>query len=102
MSPKKHLNQKEHKLRQCVAQILWQDWDPIGLYNPQGDQCDEYASYVDPIFSLLIRGCDATKMANYLTHLVNSQMGLSTMIGNYNDCRVANLLVTARLDIINK
>ena len=42
------------KLYKEIDEILWHDWDPIGL-NGSGPR-DEYQSYTSVIFSLKLKG----------------------------------------------
>ena len=43
------------KLYKEIDEILWNDWDPIGMKFNEGPR-DEYESYLPSIFSLKIKG----------------------------------------------
>jgi len=45
------LPENELKLYKQIDEILWKDWDPIGVYNEQGVARDEYYSYVPAFFA---------------------------------------------------
>jgi len=65
------------ELWQEVKEILWREWDPIGINsNPA---CDgEYDSYVNTIVRLLQAGADGYKMSEHLSDLRRVSMGLSS------------------------
>ena len=66
------LNQKE--LYQKIDEILWEDWDPIGV-NDRAPR-DEYQSYTPQIFSLKIEGADLETIAQKLNQIAIEKMGL--------------------------
>ncbi len=45
------LPEKELILYQQIDEILWKEWDPIGLYNEAGEARDEYYSYIPAFFT---------------------------------------------------
>lgn len=47
------MTEKQKKLYKAIDEILWQDWDPIGL-NDNEEIRDEYQGYTPHIFSLTI------------------------------------------------
>ena len=70
------MNKKE--LYKKVDEILWNDWDPIGINDCGPD--DEYQGYVPSIVKLLEGGADEIKITKFLHHHANVSMGLSTKI----------------------
>jgi hypothetical protein len=64
----------EHKaLYKAIDEILWNDWDPIGMKLNEGPR-DEYESYVPPVFSLRIKGADVETIASYLFEIETKRM----------------------------
>lgn len=44
--------------KDLIRQILWEDWDPIGVYDPD-PKCpwnDEYDIYVPQIYKMVVDG----------------------------------------------
>lgn len=58
-----------------IDEILWFDWDPIGLqeYGPR----DEYQDYLPEIFSMVVANADRKKIADRLFTFETVNMGLS-------------------------
>lgn len=50
---------------------------------------------------MLIEGCDGYKISNHLTRLASENIGLSTTTGNEQDHKVANLLIQAKVEILD-
>ena len=84
-------NQK--KIYELIDQILWKDWDPIGV-NDIEEVRDEYQSYTGHIFSLTINGADKLKIAEYLYKLETINMGIT---GNKKHCEeIAQKIIDTR------
>jgi hypothetical protein len=63
------------ELFKIVNQILWEDWDPIGINdNPQIH--DEYSSYAPQIIKLLIDNKDSKQISKLLAQISNIDLGL--------------------------
>ena len=76
---------KEHKeLYNKIDEILWQDWDPIGI-NDEEQIRDEYYGYIPQVLSLKIQGSDKNKIANYLFEMETVNMGTN---GNKQNCEL--------------
>lgn len=73
---------KDFLLYKQIDDILWYDWDPIGVNDiaPR----DEYQSYVPQIYQLKKSGADAETIANRLLTLENDTIGV---LGNRERCR---------------
>lgn len=69
-------------LYQAIDEILWNDWDPIGI-NDSAPR-DEYQGYTPEIFRLKISGADKDSIANRLNEIETKTMGL---IGNIDHCK---------------
>jgi len=81
-----------------IAKILWEKWDPIGVYEADGEWDDEYDSYVPHIFRLAIEGKDAIHIANSLSSSTKQNIGLEPQKGH--DLHVAKLIIEAKHEII--
>lgn len=85
---KNELNQKFRskgkykELYQTIDEILWNEWDPIGIngVTPR----DKYRDYTPTIFGLKKRGADKEVLAQKLFELETKNMGLA---GNIEHCR---------------
>ena len=70
------------QLYKKVDEILWNDWDPIGI-NDSAPR-DEYQSYVPGIYKMLIEDRTEKEIAERLNKIAISSMGLS---GNLEHCK---------------
>lgn len=61
--------------------ILYEDWDPIGIYTP--NFLNEYSGYVPTIYKKMISGGDKKGLSDLLLKFEVSSMGLS---GNRDRC----------------
>jgi hypothetical protein len=57
-------------LFEAVAQILWEDWDPIGAAVP----ADEYDSYVPDVVRLLQDGVSKAALIEHLRRLAREEL----------------------------
>lgn len=74
---------KYKELYQAIDEILWTDWDPIGV-NDAGPR-DEYQSYTPTILNLKIKNADKEVIAKKLFEIETQTMGL---FGNMDKCRL--------------
>lgn len=83
----------EHKkLYKVIDEILWNDWDPIGVYDiaPR----DEYQSYTPTFFSLKINGADTETITKKLYEIETNTIGVS---GSIDRCRqIANKIINLK------
>ncbi|HEY0667388.1 MAG TPA: hypothetical protein VGD22_04375 [Sphingobacteriaceae bacterium] len=63
--------------------ILWLDWDPIGV-NEYEEARDEYYSYLPEVFRLKIENAEKETIAQYLYRIETQNMGL---FGDIENCR---------------
>ncbi|BEG99076.1 hypothetical protein [Bacteroides sedimenti] len=70
------MNEKDKSIYQAIDEILWRDWDPIGV-NDNEDIRDEYQSYTPHIFSLKKQGADIHKIAQHLYQFETINMGMT-------------------------
>lgn len=83
---------KDFLLYKKIDDILWFDWDPIGIndFAPR----DEYQSYVPEIFELVKANADRQEIANRLHKLETENMGMS---GTIESClTIANKILNAQ------
>lgn len=78
-----NLSEEHKKIYKAIDEILWNDWDPIGV-NDIEEVRDEYQSYTPHIFSLTIQGVNKIKLSNHLFDIETKNMG---MTGNLNHCQ---------------
>lgn len=76
------MEQKHKELYNKIDEILWQDWDPIGINNDEQIR-DEYYGYIPQIFSMKIQGVDKKKIADYLYEMETINIGTN---GNKQNC----------------
>lgn len=80
---------REILLYQQIEDILWYDWDPIGI-NDMATR-DEYQSYTPQIFELVKSSTDKTVIAKTLSKIETDNMGLA---GNIEKClKIADKIV---------
>ena len=94
------MGKQEKELWKRIRTILWREWDPIGVYEPNSEWDDEYDSYVPHIFRLAIEGCDHIRIAASLTATINQSIGLSAASNNEHNINVAKLIVSAREELL--
>jgi len=69
----------ESAIFRAIDQILWTDWDPIGLNDLQICR-NEYRSYVPSIFDLKVAGADCETIAIRLLEISSQDMGIDLMM----------------------
>lgn len=80
-------------LYQKIDEILWKDWDPIGVFGASAAR-DEYRAYLPQVFHLVLNGATQKQIAEYLLTLETDAIELS---GDKQRCvNVANLMVEAK------
>jgi hypothetical protein len=77
------LNLENKNLYKHIDEILWNDWDPIGI-NDCEEARDEYTGYVFHMLRFKIQNANAEIIAQYLFKIETENMGLS---GNIENCR---------------
>ena len=87
---------KASQLLPVVQDILFREWDPIGV-NHHELCCDEYNSYARAIVERLLSGADEYKLASQLREFQRVSMGMS-MIDEELHRRVAHRLLELLAD----
>ena len=72
---RRKLPAEQLQLYKDIDEILWKDWDPIGV-SSMGAPRDEYNTYVPQVFKLAIEDAAPLKIAEYLHRVVTERMGL--------------------------
>ncbi|USD20444.1 hypothetical protein [Microbulbifer variabilis] len=93
----KKLPPEELELYKAIDEILWRDWDPIGV-NEMPEARDEYQSYLPHIFRLAVEGKDAKHISSSLVATIEGNIGLGASKEHCH--RVASKIVSAKNEII--
>ena len=78
----KRLPSDQLALYKRIDEILWEDWDPIGITGSD-DARDEYQSYLPGVFALALNRSDVEEIANRLHLIERHSMNLP---GNRDHC----------------
>jgi hypothetical protein len=93
----KKLPPDELELYKAIDEILWYDWDPIGI-NDAPEARDEYQGYLPHIFRLAVEGKNVEHISASLTAIIETNIGLGA---NKQHChRIAGKIVAAKQDIL--
>ncbi len=65
-----------------LDEILWIDWDPIGVNDDERAR-DEYYGYLPGLFRLVLDGASAARIAAYLHGIATQQMDLSSTLSQH-------------------
>ena len=74
---------EEQILYKQIDNILWREWDPIGI-NACEQARDEYYGYLPHVFRLKLENADVEAIAQYLVKIETERMGLN---GDITHCR---------------
>jgi hypothetical protein len=69
--------EESRRIRREIRSVLLGVWDPIGVKDAPNAQ-DEYDGYVGQVFLLLSQGQSDDAIVDYLTSVVNDNMGLGS------------------------
>jgi len=83
------MNQKQQALYQHIDEILFYQWDPIGVSSGNGFR-HEYETYIPELFQLILNKCESLIIVDYLTQ-ARKRMGLSESLDQ--DLKIAGLLL---------
>ena len=92
------MNSKQKLLYKSIANILWKNWDPIGVYEADADWSDEYDSYVPHIYRLALKGEDAVRIAQSLTLSATQNIGFGA--SPEHDLFVAKLIIKSKIELL--
>ena len=93
----KKLPADQLQLYKGIDEILWTDWDPIGVsgHAPR----DEYRMYLPEVFGLVLENAAPTEIAEYLHKIVAERMALPSCVDNH--LPVAEKIVRLKHELIN-
>ena len=69
---------KQLELYRGIDEILWNDWDPIGI-NLLPSSRDEYQNYIPVIFRMVMKSVSIQELEEYLDDVVRNRMGLRSI-----------------------
>lgn len=96
----KRLPESDLKLYKALDEILWKDWDPIGVQWAKEAARDEYHSYLPKVFELAKSNESKQEISDYLLNTETEYMGLP---GNKERCdKIALLVLEARDKFLKK
>ena len=78
----KKLPPKQLDLYQGIDEILWKDWDPIGIHG-NTDARDEYYAYLPIVFNMALKNASTNEIAQYLHKVADGSMGLKSDINSH-------------------
>lgn len=87
------------ELYEAVDEILYLDWDPIGVAGVP-EARDEYRAYLPQVFAMLQGGGGIASVAGYLSHVRVDRMGLDE--DDECDIRVTEMLLARRAAIFGR
>jgi hypothetical protein len=87
---------RDLKLYEAVDEILYRDWDPIGVAGVP-EARDEYRAYLPQVFSMVQNENSIAAIAGYLSFVRVERMGLEE--DDQHDINVTSLLLARRAAI---
>lgn len=88
--------QKHREFRKLVDQILWEEWDPIGV-NDAPEERDEYSSYAGEVCGKLWNGEDKQAIFDYLFWVETEHMGLGTKTSSKEAINARNSILVDKI-----
>lgn len=92
------LNENEKQLYKEISEILWNEWDPIGVNDGNLEFDDEYNAYIPQIHKLAMEDQNKDVIANQLSFIVKERMELTPSEDHSKN--VASLIIEAKKRII--
>ena len=62
-----------------LDEILWKDWDPIGVSGVE-EARDEYYGYLPELFQMVLGDAPTSRIAAYLHSVATDRMGLESSL----------------------
>jgi hypothetical protein len=84
------------QLYKGIDEILWKDWDPIGV-SSYGLR-DEYHRYLPRVSKLALEDATLQKIAEYLHNVVSERMGMSSRVSEH--LPIAEKIRALKLELI--
>jgi hypothetical protein len=66
-----------------IDDILWSDWDPIGVSKMDDWPRDEYQGYLPHVFSLALKNASAEEIGAFLHEVASKRMGLGSKLSDH-------------------
>lgn len=95
----KKLPSDQLELYKAIDEILFFNWDPIGVSGDSSWPKDEYHSYLPRVFAMSLANETPDKIAEYLTLISTEHMGLSSR--QQHDLNIAKLVMSAKEKCLN-
>ncbi len=92
----KKLKPEQQKLYEFIDQVLFNEWDPIGV-SDIAEARDEYFGYLPQVFSKAMKGETVQEIAAYLRLVETENMGLSG--SNTNCIDIAKKIVQRKSEL---
>jgi len=70
------MRNKATAIQESIRQILFNDWDPIGINDSAPD--DEYDSYIAGVYRLLVSGASGSEISEHLRQIEITQIEVAT------------------------
>ena len=67
---------RSRSIRVEIRHVPMREWDPIGVREEPNAQ-DEYDSYIDDVFALIVKRASENEIAKYLLWVETERMGLN-------------------------
>ena len=93
----KKLPPDQMSLYKKIDEILFRDWDPIGVSEFE-EARDEYQGYLPQVFKLALDNESPDAIAEYLTLVATERMGMSA--AKEYDLKIANLVLMAKKECL--
>lgn len=93
----KKLPTDQMKLYKRIDEILFKEWDPIGVSDFDGPS-DEYQGYLPQVFRRALENDNPAPIAEYLTLVTTESMGMSA--AKEYDLKIAKLILLAKKECL--
>jgi len=65
-----------------LDEILWNDWEPIGVSGIE-EARDEYYAYLPEVFHMVLEAAPTSRIAAYLHWVATERMGLESSLNDH-------------------
>ena len=65
-----------------LDEILWNDWDPIGVSGIE-EARDEYYGYLPGLFQMVLEDAPSSRIAAYLHRVASEEMGFESYLNDH-------------------
>ena len=86
------------QLYKAIDEILWNNWDPIGVSKIEDWPKDEYYSYLAPIYNMVVANASRNQIAERLFYYESEVI---EMRGTFENClAVADYILMVKAEIL--